>query len=116
MFINPIDRFALQQKMLMFYIYVIYLSRLETMRDSAHLRIATALDVRFKNLKCLPKERRKETWQLIERLMEDTDVGEQPPSKKRRTCQEPNSSIFSLEDSDSETDDDVQVGEDSKHE
>jgi hypothetical protein len=39
----------------------------------AWLRIATALDPRFKNLKCLQKDKRDEVWQELQLLVNNSD-------------------------------------------
>ncbi|KAE8295701.1 hypothetical protein D5F01_LYC06636 [Larimichthys crocea] len=77
-------------------------------KDSTNLRwlkISTALDPRFKDLKCLPKDERSEVWASVRDLMRETcaqqppaETTEEPSPKKRRT------SIL-LGSSDSDTDD-----------
>ena len=69
--------------------------------DIIHLRVATALDVKFKKLKSLPEDAREQTWTLVERLMDDIHVIHEPSTKKSKTSSV-SSSIFDLEDSDSE--------------
>nr|XP_025038056.1 zinc finger BED domain-containing protein 1-like [Pelodiscus sinensis] len=51
------------------------------------LKIATALDPRFKNLKCLPKSERDEVWNILSEVLEeqspDAETREtEPPPKK----------------------------------
>lgn len=82
---------------------------LETRRGNgnmAYLKIATALDPRFKDLKCLPKGERNEVWASITRLLREEGAGaEQPveepePPTKRLTL------LADSSESDSEKDDD----------
>lgn len=73
-------------------------TRLDKMECDAVLQVATALDVRFKSLKCLKKEKRDDIWQLIEHLM--TDIETEPPTKKPK--QYAAASMFSLVESDSD--------------
>ncbi|XP_028425734.1 zinc finger BED domain-containing protein 1-like [Perca flavescens] len=77
------------------------------------LKIATTLDPRFKDLKCLPKAERSEVWASISNLV----VGERPrqqpssettekqPPKKRRM------SVFLLGSSDTDTDEEEESTE-----
>ncbi|KAI4875619.1 hypothetical protein NFI96_008201 [Prochilodus magdalenae] len=70
------------------------------------LKITTALDPRFKDLKCLPKDERSEIWASLHNLMMAEMPAQQPsaeatetqPSKKRRM------SAFLLGSSDTDTD------------
>ncbi|KAI4892351.1 hypothetical protein NFI96_018662 [Prochilodus magdalenae] len=70
------------------------------------LKIATALDPRFKDLKCLPKDERSEIWASLHNLMMAEMPAQQPsaeatetqPSKNRRM------SAFLLGSSDTDTD------------
>ncbi|KAL6485768.1 hypothetical protein MHYP_G00051600 [Metynnis hypsauchen] len=74
------------------------------------LKIATALDPRFKDLKCLPKDERSEMWASLHNLMmtemptpqPSAEATETQPPKKRRM------SVFLLGSSDMDTD---KVGE-----
>jgi hypothetical protein len=76
------------------------LDRLEKIDESAHLKIASALDVRFKKLKFVPKEDRENVWKLIERSMANVESGERSdlPLPKRR---KPDSILFNYSDSES---------------
>ncbi|EMP35035.1 hypothetical protein UY3_07793 [Chelonia mydas] len=51
------------------------------------LKIATALNPRFKNLKCLPKSERDETWSLLSEVLteqhSDAEMTESKPPKKK---------------------------------
>ncbi|KAL7872326.1 hypothetical protein SRHO_G00073090 [Serrasalmus rhombeus] len=78
-------------------------------KDTANvtwLKIATALDPRFKDLKCLPKDERSEMWATLHNVMMADMPAPQPsaeateiqPTKKRRM------SVFLLGSSDTDTD------------
>ncbi|KAF0043699.1 hypothetical protein F2P81_005036 [Scophthalmus maximus] len=70
------------------------------------LKIATALDPRFKDVKCLPKAERSEVWASLSNLVMGESPAQQPsaeateeqPPKKRRM------SVFLLSSSDTHTD------------
>lgn len=81
---------------------------LATRKDSSNLRwlkIATALDPRFKDLKCIPRDERDEVWASVVNMMKEERPAQQPsaeaterqPPKKRRMS-------LLLGSSDSETD------------
>ncbi|KAI4895569.1 hypothetical protein NFI96_004177, partial [Prochilodus magdalenae] len=67
------------------------------------LKMATVLDPRFKDLKCLPREEREAVWKELEELLQDGSIKasseptDEPPKKKGPLC-------FSS-DSDSDSDD-----------
>ncbi|XP_030613050.1 zinc finger BED domain-containing protein 4-like [Archocentrus centrarchus] len=67
------------------------------------LKMATVLDPRFKDLKCLPREEREGVWKKLEELLQDGSIKatseptDEPPKKKGLLC-------FSS-DSDSDSDD-----------
>lgn len=92
--------------------YADIISRIGTAADNAVLQIATALDVRFKMLKCMPKDKRENVWQLIKNLMNDisehTD-SDVPEVKKPRLM---NNSMFTVIDSDDDDDNDADEVED----
>ncbi|XP_030247727.1 zinc finger BED domain-containing protein 1-like [Sparus aurata] len=80
-------------------------------KDSTNLpwlKIATALDPRFKDLKCQPKDERSEVWASVSNLVMGERSAQQPsaettekqPPKKRRM------SVFLLGSSDTDTDED----------
>ena len=52
-------------------------------RDDGVLRCSTALDPRFKTLKCIAKSKRQAVWNLLHNLMKevDTDTCEKPATK-----------------------------------
>lgn len=71
------------------------------------LKIATVLDPRFKDLKCLARAEREEMWTSLEALLQehstvkrDASDSTQEPAKKRRL-------LLSSASSDSDSDDDV---------
>ena len=66
--------------------------------DNGHLSLATVLDIRFKSLKCLPKNKREPTWSLLRNLAQEELV---EPTKKSRRMQ----SKFNCELSSSDSDD-----------
>ena len=47
--------------------------------DNGILHVATALDPRFKSLKCLPREKRSTVWNLIENLLKDDTESDHIP-------------------------------------
>ena len=56
------------------------------------LKIATALDPRFKLLKCLPKDQRDDVWGAIQRMIAEaqdslSDRCTEPPAKRSRMCE-----------------------------
>lgn len=67
------------------------------------LKMATVLDPRFKDLKCLPREEREAVWKKLAELLQDGSIKasseptDEPPKKKGLLC-------FSS-DSDSDSDD-----------
>ncbi|XP_039519490.1 E3 SUMO-protein ligase ZBED1-like [Pimephales promelas] len=75
------------------------------------LKIATALDPRFKDLKCLPKDERHEVWTSISSLVKEERLAQQPstettgkqPTKKTRMSE------FLLCSSDSDSDDEDSI-------
>lgn len=79
-------------------------NRLSKVEKNALLQISTALDVRFKSLKCMEKQKREDVWHLIERLMADVSVNEndEPVTKKLKSSALP-TNMFEL-DSESESD------------
>ncbi|KAK7913165.1 hypothetical protein WMY93_013376 [Mugilogobius chulae] len=55
---------------------------LDTRKSNAnlpYLKIATVLDPRFKDLKCLPKAERHEVWTSLTRLLKEQEVGSDKP-------------------------------------
>lgn len=75
------------------------------------LKITTALDPRFKDLKCLPKDERNEVWNSISNLVKEKRLtqqpsadttGKQPPKKSRM-------SVFLLGSSDSDSDNEESI-------
>ncbi|KAK7164986.1 hypothetical protein R3I94_003387 [Phoxinus phoxinus] len=55
----------------------------------AWLKIASALDPRFKNLKCIPKAERAEVWETLDKMLKEeelsprsSDAGSEPQKKK----------------------------------
>ncbi|KAL1265940.1 hypothetical protein QQF64_003967 [Cirrhinus molitorella] len=72
-----------------------FTSDLSKRKDSTNLtwlKIATAIDPRFKDLKCLPKDERNEVWASLSKLLmaespgkqESKETTDQHPPKKRR--------------------------------
>ncbi|KAL7888777.1 hypothetical protein AOLI_G00037510 [Acnodon oligacanthus] len=88
---------------------IVFTTDLAKWKDTTNvtwLKIATALDPRFKDLKCLPKDEKSETWASLHNLMmaempapqpspEATEM--QPPKKRRMT-------VFLMGSSDTDTD------------
>lgn len=83
--------------------YVDLVTRLDKIQENAVLQIATALDIRFKSLKCIAKESRAGVWNLLERLMNDVQLSEAPAKVPRHTLDK-GISIFAGQDSDSDED------------
>ena len=79
-------------------------NRIGNAYDNGYLSLATALDVRFKSLKCLPKQKRETTWSLLLNVMRDE--APEPAIKAKRYNK---SQKFDFELSDSE-DDCAEVG------
>ncbi|XP_013876789.1 uncharacterized protein LOC106526677 [Austrofundulus limnaeus] len=56
------------------------------------LKMATVLDPRFKDLKCLPREEREGVWKKLEELLQDgsttatSEPTDEPPKKKGLLC------------------------------
>ncbi|XP_039899173.1 E3 SUMO-protein ligase ZBED1-like [Simochromis diagramma] len=69
------------------------------------LKIATALDPRFKDLKCLPKDERREVWTLVHDLLMAETQAQQPSVqiKEEPSPKKSKMSIFLLGSSDSDT-------------
>jgi hypothetical protein len=59
-------------------------SRMDKVSDNAYFQVATALDIRFKNLKSIEKSKRATVWRLIKNLMKEfnSQKSEIPSSKK----------------------------------
>ncbi|KAL1006608.1 hypothetical protein UPYG_G00074390 [Umbra pygmaea] len=77
------------------------------------LNIATALDPRFKGLKCLSKAERSEVWASISNLVVGERPTQQPPSETTEE-QPPNKrrmSVFLLGSSDTDTDEEEESTE-----
>ncbi|RVE67765.1 hypothetical protein OJAV_G00085120 [Oryzias javanicus] len=75
--------------------------------NNSWLEVATALDPRFKDLKCLPREKREQVWARLESMLEAAEtrpadvlqpIEEEPAEKRRRTV------LLLGSDSDSEDD------------
>ena len=82
--------------------YVCLVNKLGKIDDDSSLQIATALDPRFKSLKCIEKPKRATVWSLLERLVSDRNSNSsspQPPSKKVKTT------MFDYSESESEGED-----------
>ena len=73
-----------------------------------YLKIATALDPRFKDLKCLPRAERSEVWALVTNmLMEDKVVAEKPVKETSEPPKKPKLTLLvDSSESDSEQEDD----------
>lgn len=76
--------------------------RIDKIEANAYLQIATALDIRFKNMKCVEKNKRDGIWRLIQRLMSDVDIESEIPKKKSK--QSSTATMFDFEDSESDDD------------
>lgn len=89
-------------------LYADICTRMHKAENNATLQIATALDIRFKSLKSLPKSSREQVWCLLLRLVKDDestsdDVSEPAPKK---VCTKLD--LFSIDsDDDEETDETV---------
>lgn len=74
---------------------------LETCKENAniaYLKIATALEPRFKDHRCLPRAERSEVWALVTNLLkEQVDVEEKPVEEK--TSEPPKKKLTPLADS-----------------
>lgn len=95
--------------------YVDLKTRVDKLEDSAILQIATALDVRFKSLKCIEKSKRASVWGLIERLLIDIEANPEdcisvtePPPKKARLG---TGAVFNFSIDESDSDDDAEHGQ-----
>lgn len=61
---------------------------LETRKGNAniaYLKIATALDPRFKDLKCIPRAERSEVWASITNLIKEERVSVKKPVEEKTT-------------------------------
>ena len=79
------------------------------------MRIATALDPRYKSLRCLSEEAKCQTWTAIHnRLPATSDAGQSLVSASvvRDTVREPAIKRLKLMESDSDTDDIVETASD----
>uniref|UniRef100_A0A3Q3NKF3 Uncharacterized protein n=1 Tax=Labrus bergylta TaxID=56723 RepID=A0A3Q3NKF3_9LABR len=85
---------------------------LETRKENAniaYLKIATALDPRFKDLKCTPRAERSEVWALVTNLVKEQMVVAEKPVEEK-TSEPPKKKLTLLADSsesDSEQEDDL---------
>lgn len=76
------------------------------------LKITTALDPRFKDLKCLPKEERSEVWASVHDLMMREMRAQQPPAETaEEPCPKKKRMSILLGSSDSDTDDEEESQE-----
>lgn len=84
---------------------------LETRKENAniaYLKIATALDPRFKDLKCIPRAERSEVWDSLTNLVKEQMVVAEKPVEEK-TSEPPKKKLALLaasSDSDSENEDD----------
>lgn len=77
--------------------------------NTSYLKIATALDPRFKDLKCLPKAERREVWASLHTLLREEDQRSVPQEAVEETPEPPpkkRSSLLAASESDSEEEDD----------
>jgi len=90
--------------------------RVADMKSIAVLKIATALDPRYKNLKCLSDDAKEQTWSLIEQQIANddwlkTNVQDDIDSVNNTLC-EPKEKRFKLMESDSDSEEGVESASD----
>jgi len=93
-------------------VFTIDLSKSKESTNLTWLKMATVLDPRFKDLKCLPKDERDELWTSISSLVKEERLAQQPskettgkqPPKKTRMSE----FLFCSSDS-SDSDDSVSI-------
>ena len=90
--------------------------RVANMKSIAVLKIATVLDPRYKNSKCLSDDSKEQTWSLIEQQIASDDwlktyVQDDTNSVNSAIC-EPNEKRFKLMEADSDSEEDVESASD----
>lgn len=68
----------------------------------AWLKVATALDPRFKDLRCLPRKEREEMWQKLSEILKDKELASHPSREEMEP--EPPKKMMALRLMDSESD------------
>jgi hypothetical protein len=80
-------------------LYVDICHRMHNAETNATLQVATALDIRFKSLKSVPKNRRDQVWTLLMRFLSDVGSEEvSEPTAPKRLCTKID--LFSVESDD----------------